>query len=134
MCNCIVLLQVSREDKLPQKICDGCSYKLDVVYDFRNTTVNAEKQLLTWLSEAQQGSATAAAARQVEQEVSQQIKPSETFVKQEAIDPSDVSKEEDDVKSYMFHDKYEEVCAILFYKSLDDGCFSKSLTFRILHY
>lgn len=107
------MFQVSREDKLPQKICDGCSYKLDVVYDFRNTTVNAEKQLLTWLNEAQQGSA-AAAARQVEQEVSQQIKPPETFVKQEEIDPSDVSKEEDDVKSYMFHDKFEEVCTMFF--------------------
>lgn len=94
---------------MPQKICDGCSYKLDIVNDFRNTTVNAEKQLLTWLSDATSGSAAAAVAvtRQTETDVAQQIKPAETFVKQEAIDPSDVSKEEDDVKSYMFQDKFE---------------------------
>lgn len=103
------MLQVSREDKLPQKICDGCSYKLDVVYDFHNTTVNAEKQLLTWLGEVNSPTAT---VRQTEPEVSQQIKPTETFVKQEAIDPSDLSKEEDDVKSYEFHDKFEEVYMI----------------------
>lgn len=98
-------MQVSREDKLPQKICDGCSYKLDVAYDFRTITVNAEKQLLTWLGEA---SAATSNSRHAE-EVTQQIKSSETFVKQEAIDPSDLSKEEDDMKSYMFNNKYEEV-------------------------
>lgn len=106
--------QVSPEDKLPQKICDGCSYKLDVVNDFRSTTINAEKQLLAWLSEAS-GTAVAAAAavavslRNTESDTSHHVKPSETFVKEEAIDPSDVSKEEDDDKSYMFDNKFDEV-------------------------
>lgn len=108
------MLQVSREDKLPQKICDGCSYKLDAVYDFHNITVNAEKQLLTWLNESQGTAIAAADVRLAEPEVAQQIKPAETFVKQEAIDPSDISKEEDDVKSYAFHDKYEEVKVLVF--------------------
>lgn len=98
---------------MPQKICDGCSYKLEVVYDFRNTTVNAEKQLLTWLGEAQGATAAVTATtptNQADVGDSQQIKPAETFVKQEAIDPSDLSKEELDVKNHDLNDKFEEVC------------------------
>lgn len=43
---------MSREDNLPKKICDGCSNKLELLYDFWNTSANAEKQLLTWLKQA----------------------------------------------------------------------------------
>lgn len=42
--------QVNREDKLPQKICDECFYKVELLYDFCNNTVQAEKQLLQWLT------------------------------------------------------------------------------------
>lgn len=41
-------LQVSQEDRLPKKICDSCVYKVDLLYQFWNTTVSAEKQLLEW--------------------------------------------------------------------------------------
>lgn len=102
-------MQVSREDKLPKKICDGCSYKLDMLYEFWNTTANAEKQLLSWLGEAGMNAKMADGTISA---VAQQIKPVETFVKQEAIDPSDVHTEEnDDDKSYMFQQKFtvEEV-------------------------
>lgn len=43
--------QVSQEDNLPKKICDACLYKVDLLYQFWNTTVNAEKQLIQWLGE-----------------------------------------------------------------------------------
>ncbi|KAK2582819.1 hypothetical protein KPH14_008906 [Odynerus spinipes] len=44
-------VKVDREDKLPKKICDDCVYKVELFYQFWNTTVNAEKQLLQWLGE-----------------------------------------------------------------------------------
>lgn len=44
-------LQISKNDSLPKKICDGCLYKLDICYQFHNTSVKAEKQLLTWLTQ-----------------------------------------------------------------------------------
>ncbi|XP_058798726.1 zinc finger protein 84-like isoform X3 [Phymastichus coffea] len=44
-------VKVSRDDKLPRKICSDCSYKLELFYQFWNTTANAEKQLLQWLGE-----------------------------------------------------------------------------------
>lgn len=44
-------MQVDREDKLPKKICDDCVYKVELFYQFWNTSVNAEKQLLQWLGE-----------------------------------------------------------------------------------
>lgn len=47
----LFLLQVSREDKLPKKLCDDCVYKVELFYQFWNTTANAEKQLLQWLGE-----------------------------------------------------------------------------------
>ena len=46
------LLQVKRDDRLPKKICDDCMYKVETLYQFWNTTANAEKQLLEWLGEA----------------------------------------------------------------------------------
>lgn len=44
-------VKVAREDKLPKKICNDCVYKVELFYQFWNTTVNAEKQLLQWLGE-----------------------------------------------------------------------------------
>ncbi|XP_015431761.1 PREDICTED: zinc finger protein 2-like isoform X4 [Dufourea novaeangliae] len=44
-------VKVEREDKLPKKICDDCVYKVELFYQFWNTTANAEKQLLQWLGE-----------------------------------------------------------------------------------
>uniref|UniRef100_A0A0C9PXR1 ZNF595 protein n=1 Tax=Fopius arisanus TaxID=64838 RepID=A0A0C9PXR1_9HYME len=44
-------VKVGREDKLPKKICDDCVYKVELLYEFWNTTANAEKQLLQWLGE-----------------------------------------------------------------------------------
>ncbi|KAJ8675117.1 hypothetical protein QAD02_010903 [Eretmocerus hayati] len=44
-------VKVSRDDKLPKKICDDCLYKVELFYQFWNTTANAEKQLLQWLGE-----------------------------------------------------------------------------------
>ncbi|XP_067205484.1 uncharacterized protein [Linepithema humile] len=42
-------VKVTREDKLPKKICDDCVYKVELCYQFWNTTANAEKQLMQWL-------------------------------------------------------------------------------------
>ena len=44
-----MFFQVSRDDPLPKKICDDCTYKVELLYTFWNTTTNAEKQLLEWL-------------------------------------------------------------------------------------
>lgn len=44
-------VKLTREDKLPKKICDDCVYKVELFYQFWNTTANAEKQLLQWLGE-----------------------------------------------------------------------------------
>lgn len=46
-----VWFQVAREDKLPKKICDDCVYKVELLYQFWNTTASAEKQLLQWLGD-----------------------------------------------------------------------------------
>lgn len=101
-------MQVSRDDKLPKKICDGCSYKLDMFYEFWNTTANAEKQLLLWLGEAGISSKMADGAISA---MAQQMKPAETYVKQEAIDVSDGDHDD---KSYMFQQKFtvEEVSEV----------------------
>lgn len=80
-----------------------------MLYEFWNTTANAEKQLLSWLGEAGMNAKMADGTISA---VAQQIKPVETFVKQEAIDPSDVHADDnDDDKSYMFQQKFavEEV-------------------------
>ncbi|KAJ8928663.1 hypothetical protein NQ314_018757 [Rhamnusium bicolor] len=98
-------VKVSGKTNCPKKICDGCSYKLDMLYEFWNTTANAEKQLLSWLGEAGMNSKMTDDTMSA---VAQQIKPVETFVKQEKIDPSDIHTEEnDDDKSYMsFQQKF----------------------------
>ncbi|XP_014208851.1 zinc finger protein Xfin isoform X2 [Copidosoma floridanum] len=44
-------VKVAHDDKLPKKICDQCGYKVELLYQFWNTTVNAEKQLLQWLGD-----------------------------------------------------------------------------------
>ncbi|XP_057661575.1 zinc finger protein 260-like isoform X23 [Diorhabda carinulata] len=86
-------VKVSRDDQLPKKICDGCSYKLDMLYEFWNTSANAEKQLLTWLGEAGMSSQMADGTISA---VAQQIKPADAFVKQETIDPPDIHMDDDD--------------------------------------
>ncbi|XP_017786292.1 PREDICTED: uncharacterized protein LOC108569298 [Nicrophorus vespilloides] len=43
-------VKINKDDKLPKKICGGCSYKLDLFYQFCNSTTNAEKQLLQWFN------------------------------------------------------------------------------------
>lgn len=48
----LLLLQVSRDDKLPKKICNDCVCKVESFYEFWNTTANSEKQLLQWLGDA----------------------------------------------------------------------------------
>uniref|UniRef100_A0A1Y1KX59 Protein krueppel n=1 Tax=Photinus pyralis TaxID=7054 RepID=A0A1Y1KX59_PHOPY len=42
-------VKVSREDNLPKNICDGCSSKLELLYQFWNTSANSEKKLIQWL-------------------------------------------------------------------------------------
>ncbi|XP_018335336.1 zinc finger protein 391 isoform X27 [Agrilus planipennis] len=44
-------VKVTQDDNLPKKICNDCSYKLDLCYQFWNTSANSEKQLVTWLNE-----------------------------------------------------------------------------------
>jgi len=44
-------VKVSQDDNLPKHICDNCLYKVDLLYQFWNTTVNAEKQLIEWFTE-----------------------------------------------------------------------------------
>lgn len=43
---------MSRKDCLPKNICNACLLKLEVLYEFWNTTANSEKTLITWLNEA----------------------------------------------------------------------------------
>ncbi|KAK6629622.1 hypothetical protein RUM43_003439 [Polyplax serrata] len=45
-------VKVNKDDKLPKKICNDCMYKVEMLYQFRNTAENAEKRLLEWLGEA----------------------------------------------------------------------------------
>ncbi|KAF7991185.1 hypothetical protein HCN44_002747 [Aphidius gifuensis] len=42
-------VKVTRDDKLPKKICNECVQKIELFYQFCNTTTNAEKQLLEWI-------------------------------------------------------------------------------------
>lgn len=44
--------QIAREDGLPKKICVTCSDKVNMLYEFWNQTLNAEKHLLCWLEES----------------------------------------------------------------------------------
>lgn len=91
---------------MPKRICDGCSYKLDICYEFCNSTVKAEKQLLSWLEDT----TTIEKSNDLQSNTGpHNAKSTEAIVKEERIDPSDVQKEEDDdEKDYMFQ-KVEEV-------------------------
>ncbi|CAH1119807.1 unnamed protein product [Phaedon cochleariae] len=92
-------VKVSREDRLPKKICDGCSYKLDMLYEFWNTSANAEKQLLSWLGEAGVSSKMADGAISA---VAQQMRPAEACVKEETLEPEHHLHGEEDDKDYLF--------------------------------
>ncbi|RZC42243.1 zf-AD domain containing protein [Asbolus verrucosus] len=80
--NSCLPVKVSRDDNLPKKICDGCSYKLDMLYIFRNTSVDSEKQLITWLNQAGLSSLSQAAVKDGA------TKP-EIMVKQETFETTD---------------------------------------------
>lgn len=43
---------MSPDDDLPKMICDGCFHKLDMLYDFRSTTLESEKYLISLLEQA----------------------------------------------------------------------------------
>ena len=81
---------MSRDDNLPKKICDGCSYKLDMLYIFRNTSVDSEKQLISWLSQSGLSTISQAAAK----DPLANAKP-EIMVKQETFDSADSRVEGD---------------------------------------
>lgn len=107
-----LLLQVSRDDQLPKRICDGCSNKLDLLYEFWNSSANAEKTLLSWL-----GQAGVKDADETISAVAQQIaKPTETQVKEESETLEDghasISQTEDNFEAESFDD---EVSNLLIY-------------------
>lgn len=96
---------MTKEDNLPKKICDGCLYKLELLYQFWNTSANAEKQLLTWLSQAGvQLNKTSNVATSL---VGTSHDENELVVlKQEALDPSETRVDSDaaissDAQSYI---------------------------------
>lgn len=60
---------------MPKKICDGCLYKLDLCYQFHNTSVKAEKQLLTWLTKLSE-----------KEKISQPDETDKIVLKQESLD------------------------------------------------
>lgn len=88
-------LQVSKGDNLPKKICDGCLYKLELLYQFWNTTANAEKQLLTWLGQAglEATKKTTDAAMAVVTTSKDDVGNGLVVLKQEALDPSEIRTE-----------------------------------------
>lgn len=43
---------MSPDDDLPKMICDGCFHKLDILYDFRSTSLESEKHLISLLEKA----------------------------------------------------------------------------------
>lgn len=94
-------MQVSKEDNLPKKICDGCLYKLELLHQFWNTTANAEKQLLTWLNQAgldatkKTAGATMAVVSQSQGDVVHSDPPAGVVLKQEAVDPAEARAEGD---------------------------------------
>lgn len=71
------LLQVSREDRLPKKICDGCSEKLNSFYEFWSSSANAEKTLLSWVGEED-------VEEKTEPAISKSLAASATLVKEES--------------------------------------------------
>ncbi|XP_015834116.2 zinc finger protein ZFP2 isoform X3 [Tribolium castaneum] len=81
--NSCLPVKVSRDDSLPKKICDGCSCKLDMLYTFRNTSVDSEKQLLKWLNQAGLSCSQSAVKDPLAS-----TKP-EVTIKQETFEPTD---------------------------------------------
>lgn len=101
-------MQITREDRLPKKICDGCLYKLELLYQFHNTSVNAEKQLLTWLEQITMD----ASDKNLENLAAQSTQP-EATVKQEKLEPAESTNENADMsadaQSYMLQqDTFEQ--------------------------
>lgn len=99
-------MQVSKEDHLPKKICDGCLYKLELLYQFWNTTANAEKQLLTWLGQAglEATKKTTDAAMAVVTTSKDDVGNGLVVLKQEAVDPSEIRTDaaiSSDAQSYI---------------------------------
>lgn len=45
------MFQIAVEDELPKKICSSCCEKVNLLYEFRNQTLHAQKYLLTWLND-----------------------------------------------------------------------------------
>ncbi|XP_019760653.2 uncharacterized protein LOC109538054 [Dendroctonus ponderosae] len=85
---------ITRHDQLPKRICDACSNKLDLLYEFWNSSASAEKTLLSWLGQAgveDAGEKISAVAQQI-------AKPAETLVKEEseALDESNLINESRD--------------------------------------
>lgn len=70
-------MQVTREDRLPKKICDGCSEKLNSFYEFWSSSANAEKTLLSWVGEEE-------VEEKKEPAVSKSLAASATLVKKES--------------------------------------------------
>jgi len=79
-------LQVSREDRLPKKICDGCSEKLNSFYEFWSSSANAEKTLLSWVGEED-------VEEKKEPAVSKSLAASATLVKEESEPVDEVHAE-----------------------------------------
>lgn len=103
--NCIIyfFFKVSRKDKLPKNICNGCLLKLEILYEFWNTTVSSEKQLLSWLNEP--GGEAGASNNSTETNDNSHSMQTDIILKQEAIDvPEKVDQSDDlstDAKSYI---------------------------------
>jgi hypothetical protein len=45
------LLQVTEEDQLPKIMCGECSYKLDLISDFKDKAFKTETELLSKMDE-----------------------------------------------------------------------------------
>ncbi|CAG9763073.1 unnamed protein product [Ceutorhynchus assimilis] len=72
-------IKISRDDELPKNICDGCGDKLELLYEFVNTSLDSEKTLTAWLKQV--------GIKNREQAIStvtQQISKPETLVKEES--------------------------------------------------
>ncbi|KAK5640581.1 hypothetical protein RI129_011392 [Pyrocoelia pectoralis] len=80
-------VKVSKEDNLPKNICDGCSCKLETLYQFWNTSANSEKKLIKWLSQVD---------KPVSDKHSMNIDP--VILKQEVVEvPDDRHSPDDDL-------------------------------------
>ncbi|KAF2879538.1 hypothetical protein ILUMI_26622 [Ignelater luminosus] len=88
-------VKVSREDNLPKKICDGCSYKLEMLYQFWNTSANSEKQLLKWLSQVGIDKVPTSDKKATAQPQSHSINTDGVILKQEVIDLGETHADEE---------------------------------------